>query len=319
VTRYLVRRLLETIPLIIGVIVLVFFLVHAAPGDPIALLAGDRSTAEFQDELRRALGLDRPIPEQLWRYISHLAHGDLGYSFTFQEPVLSLILRRLSPTLLLMGTSFLLSTVLGVWLGVWTAVRPSSWGWNGVTVLSLLGYSIPSFWLGEVVLLIFGALLGWFPIAGMRSLGSNSAWPVWLDIAWHLVLPVIVLTAFYIALISRLTRATMLEVLEQDYVVAARGKGLSLRSVVYRHALRNALLPVTTVLGLQLGTMVAGFVFVETVFAWPGLGRLTYEVIIARDYPVIIGLFIVISISVIATNLVADLLYAALDPRIRYD
>jgi peptide/nickel transport system permease protein len=170
-----------------------------------------------------------------------------------------------------------------------------------------------------VVLLVFGALLGWFPIAGMRSLGGSDTVPAWLDLVWHLVLPVLVLTAFYIALIARLTRATMLDVLDQDYVVAARGKGLSLRSIVYRHALRNALLPVTTVLGLQLGSMIAGFVLVETVFAWPGLGRLTYEVIIARDYPVIIGLFITISISVIATNLLTDLLYAFIDPRIRYD
>lgn len=318
-TRYLLRRLLETVPLVIGVIVLVFLLVHAAPGDPIAHLAGDRSTAEFQDELRQKLGLDRPLPEQLWRYLSHVARGDLGYSFTFQEPVLTLILRRLSPTLLLMGTSFLVSAVLGVWIGIWTAVRAASWRWNGMTVLSILGYSIPSFWLGEVLLLVFGALLGWFPIAGMSSLGAHGERSFWLDVAWHLVLPVATLTAFYIALISRLTRAAMLEVLDQDYIVAARGKGLSLRSIVYGHALRNALLPVTTVLGLQLGTMVAGFVLVETVFAWPGLGRLTYEVIIARDYPVIIGLFIVISLSVIATNLVTDLVYALIDPRIRYD
>jgi peptide/nickel transport system permease protein len=319
VTRYVGRRLIETIPLIFGVVVLVFFLVHAAPGDPIALLAGDRSTAEFQDELRRTLGLDRPLAEQLGRYLSRLAHGDLGYSFTFQEPVLGLILRRLPPTLILMGTSFLMSAVLGVWIGVWTAVRATSWRWNSLNVLSLLGYSIPSFWLGEVLLLVFGARLGWFPIAGMRSLGGSGAIPEWLDLVWHLALPVLVLTAFYIALIARLTRAAMLDVLDHDYVVAARGKGLSLRSIVYRHALRNALLPVTTVLGLQLGSMIAGFVLVETVFAWPGLGRLTYEVIIARDYPVIIGLFIVISLSVIATNLVTDLLYAFIDPRIRYD
>jgi peptide/nickel transport system permease protein len=218
-----------------------------------------------------------------------------------------------------MGTSFLMSAVLGVWIGVWTAVRATSWRWNSLNVLSLLGYSIPSFWLGEVLLLVFGARLGWFPIAGMRSLGGSGAIPEWLDLVWHLALPVLVLTAFYIALIARLTRAAMLDVLDHDYVVAARGKGLSLRSIVYRHALRNALLPVTTVLGLQLGSMIAGFVLVETVFAWPGLGRLTYEVIIARDYPVIIGLFIVISLSVIATNLVTDLLYAFIDPRIRYD
>jgi peptide/nickel transport system permease protein len=319
VTRYLVRRLLEAVPLVIGVIVLVFVLVHAAPGDPIAHLAGDRSTAEYQDELRQKLGLDRPLPEQLWRYLTHVARGDLGYSFTFQEPVLTIILRRLYPTLLLMGASFVTSAILGVWLGVWTAVRAGSWAWNGVTVLSIIGYSIPSFWLGEVLVLVFGALLGWFPIVGMTSLTVDRGPGLWLDIAWHLVLPVATLTSFYIALISRLTRAAMLDVLNQDYIVAARGKGLSLRRIVYRHGLRNALLPVTTVLGLQLGTMIAGFVLVETVFAWPGLGRLTYESIVARDYPVIIGLFIAISVSVIMTNLVTDLVYVLVDPRIRYE
>jgi peptide/nickel transport system permease protein len=307
------------VPLVVGVVVLVFLLVHAAPGDPIAHLAGDRATKEFQDELRRALGLDRPLPEQLWRYLAHVARGDLGYSFTFQEPVLDLILRRLWPTLLLMGTSFVVSAVLGVWIGIWTAVRSTSRFWNGVTVVSIVGYSIPSFWLGEVLVLVFGALLGWFPIVGMSSLATQGRLALVADVAWHLVLPVATLTAFYIALISRLTRAAMLEVLDQDYVVAARGKGLSLRAIVYRHALRNALLPVTTVLGLQLGTMIAGFVLVETVFAWPGLGRLTYEAIVARDYPVISGLFIVVSCSVIAANLLTDLLYAAIDPRIRYE
>jgi peptide/nickel transport system permease protein len=319
VIRYLVRRLLEAVPLVVGVVVLVFLLIHAAPGDPIAHLAGDRATAEFQDQLRRTLGLDRPLSEQLWRYLAHVARGDLGYSFTFQEPVLTLILRRLSPTLLLMGTSFVVSAVLGVWIGVWTAVRATSRVWNGVTVVSIVGYSIPSFWLGEVLVLVFGALLGWFPIVGMSSLTAQGELASVLDIAWHLVLPVATLTAFYIALISRLTRAAMLEVLDQDYVVAARGKGLPLRAIVYRHGLRNALLPVTTVLGLQLGTMIAGFVLVETVFAWPGLGRLTYEAIVARDYPVINGLFIVVSCSVIVANLLTDLLYAFIDPRIRYE
>lgn len=315
---YITRRVAETIPLMIGVTILVFLLVHAAPGDPVSLLAGDRSTLEYQAELRARLGLDRPVLEQLAVYLQSVAAGDLGYSFTFRQSVLSLIGDRLPPTLLLMSLAFVISAVVGVWTGVWTAVGRRSRLWSAVSVLSLVGYSIPSFWLGTVLVLVFGAFLGWFPTVGMASLSELSGPERWLDVAMHLVLPVLTLATYYLALISRLTRASMLEVLDQDFVLAARGKGLGGRAVTYRHALRNALLPVVTVLGLQLGTMVAGFVLVETVFSWPGLGRLTFEAIVARDYPVITGLFIVISLSVIAANLLTDVLYAFIDPRIRY-
>ena len=316
--RYLMRRLLQVILLFFAVAVLTFILIHLAPGDPIAFLAGERSTAEFQAQLRHDLGLDQPVQVQLERYLSRLALGDMGYSFSFHQPVLALILARVPATLLLVGASVVLSMVLGVWIGVQTAVHARSLGWNVVTVASLIGYSLPSFWLGQVLILLFAVSLNWFPIVGMTSLAGYIGARHWLDVAQHLVLPVTTLTAFNLALIARLTRASMLEVLEQDYMLAARGKGLSSRIVIYRHGLRNALLPVITVLGLHLGSMIAGVVLVETVFGWPGLGRLTHDAIMARDYPVVSGMFLFVSESVILANLATDLIYGLIDPRIRY-
>jgi peptide/nickel transport system permease protein len=317
-TRYLMRRVLQAIPLSIGVIVLTFVLIRLAPGDPIAVLAGERSTAEYQAQLRRDLGLDRPLPVQLVRYLGSILTGNLGYSFSLQQSVLSLVLQRLPATLLLMGASLALSVTLGVWIGVRTAVRPHAPGSHAAAVGALVGYSLPSFWLGEILILVFAVWLQWFPLVGMSSLGRLSGFAYWADVAWHLVLPTATITAFNLALFARLVRASMREVLEQDFIVAARGKGLPSRRVVYGHALRNALLPVVTIFGLNLGTMLAGFVLVETVFGWPGLGRLTFDAIAARDYPVIGGMFVFLSEAVIVANLLTDLLYGAIDPRIRY-
>ena len=318
--RYIAWRAIQTIPLLIGIVVLVFLLVHLAPGDPTAALAGDRADLEYQQRLRERLGLDQPLAVQLGLYLGTVARGDLGYSFTYREPVLDLILDRLPPTLLLMSVAFVLSAFIGIWVGTWTAARRGSRRWGAVGVAAVAGYSIPSFWLAIILVLFFGAYLRWFPIVGMTSLTSRATDPlsVGLDIAHHMVLPVLTLTVYYVALISRLTRSSMNDTLHQDYILAARGKGLSERDVVYRHALRNALLPVVTVLGLQFGAMIAGFVVVEVVFAWPGLGRLTYDAILARDYPVVMGLFIILSIAVILANLLTDVLYAFIDPRIRY-
>jgi ABC-type dipeptide/oligopeptide/nickel transport system permease component len=318
VARYLVRRLAWAVMISVVAVVLTFLLIHAAPGDPIGILAGERSTPEYQEQLRQQLGLDQPLPVQLVRYLQRLAHGDLGYSFTYQAPVADVIASRVPPTLLLMGVSLAAATVLGIWLGVQTAVGKRSPGWNLVTILSLVGYSVPAFWLGQVLILVLGVGLGWFPILGMTSGIGMSGLAYVLDVAWHMVLPATTLIVIEIALISRLTRAATLEVLGQDFVLTARGKGLGQRRVVYGHALRNALLPVVTVLGLELGWIVAGFVVIETAFSWPGLGRLTFDSINARDYPVITGLFIVVTVSVVVANLLTDLVYVLIDPRIRY-
>lgn len=317
--RYFARRLLWAIVVAFASVVLTFVLIHTAPGNPVGILAGEQSTAAFQRQLTHQLGLDQPLPAQLAIYLGRLLRGNFGYSFTFQAPVLALILARLPATLLLMGTSLAISTPVGAWVGTWAAVQRRSLRWNVITMLSVVGFSIPAFWLGQVLILLFGVELGWFPILGMTSLSQSGGVVVqWGQIVWHLVLPVCTLSVFEIALISRLTRASMLEVLEQDFMLAARGKGLRWRRVVYHHGLRNALLPVVTVFGLELGSLVAGFVVVETVFSWPGLGSLTFQAITARDYPVITGLFIIVSISVIVANLLTDALYVVIDPRIRY-
>jgi peptide/nickel transport system permease protein len=318
VAIFLVRRLAWAIVVSVAAIVITFLLVHVAPGSPVAILAGERSTREFQEQLTRQLGLDQPLSVQLARYLVQIFHGNLGYSFTFQAPVLSIILTRLPATLLLMGTSLAISTPVGAWIGTWAAVKRKSLRWNFITMASIVGYSTPAFWLGQVLILLLGVRLGWFPIIGMSSTLATHGVIRWGDIAWHLVLPALTLSVFEVALISRLTRASMLEVLDQDYMITARGKGLNWRRVIYGHGLRNGLLPVITVFGLELGSLVAGFVVIETVFSWPGLGRLTFEAINARDYPVITGLFIFVSISVVVANLVTDLVYLVADPRIRY-
>jgi peptide/nickel transport system permease protein len=318
VAIFLVRRLAWAIVVSVAAIVITFLLVHLAPGSPVAILAGERSTREFQEQLTRQLGLDQPLSVQLARYLIQIFHGNLGYSFTFQAPVLSIILTRLPATLLLMGTSLAISTPLGAWIGTWAAVKRKSLRWNFITMASIVGYSTPAFWLGQVLILLLGVRLGWFPIIGMSSTLATHGIIRWGDVAWHLVLPALTLSVFEVALISRLTRASMLEVLDQDYMITARSKGLNWRRVIYGHGLRNGLLPVITVFGLELGSLVAGFVVIETVFSWPGLGRLTFEAITARDYPVITGLFIFVSISVVVANLLTDLVYVVADPRIRY-
>lgn len=317
-TRYLQRRLAQALLMSVGVLVLTFVLVRASPGDPIVYLTGERSSPEYQAQLRKDLGLDQPLHVQLVKYLSHVTRGDLGHSFVFQQSVLSLILQRVPPTLLLMAASLVLSTLLGVLAGVHTAVHPRSGTSNAITVGSLVGYSLPSFWLAEIMMLFFAVRLQWFPLVGMSSLARYTGLRYWIDVGWHMVLPTATLTAFNLALFVRLTRASMREVLDQDYIVSARGKGLSERVVIYRHGLRNALLPVVTVFGLNLGSMLAGFVLVENVFGWPGLGRLTFEAISTRDFPLISGLFVFVSEAVILANLLTDLTYAFIDPRIRY-
>jgi len=315
---YFARRLVWAVVIAIIAVMITFFLIHLAPGSPVSFLAGDRATPQYQALLRHQLGLDQPLPVQLYRYLTRLAHGDLGYSFTYQAPVSTVILSRLPATLLLMGTSLVLATGGGIWIGVRTAVGRRAAVWNAATVASLIGYSLPPFWFGQVLILVFGVTLGWFPILGMSSQLSATGWTHVVDIAWHLVLPAVTLGLIEMALISRLTRSAMIEVLDQDYIITARGKGLSWHRVTYRHALRNALLPVVTVFGLELGWLVAGFVVVETVFSWPGLGRLTFDAITARDYPVITGLFILVTFTVVAANLLSDVVYMIVDPRIRY-
>jgi len=317
---YILRRMLQAVPLLLVVIVITFLLVHTAPGDPVDILSGNmETTAEFREELRAEFGLDRPLIVQLGTYIGKVLTLDLGYSLRYRQDVFGLIMSRLPATLLLMGTALVLSSLFGILLGAIAARRPYSLTDNAATFTALAGYSMPVFWLGQLVLLVFALQLAWFPTQGMVSLRAPSEGLArWLDIGHHLVLPALTYSVYNLTLIFRLTRSRMQETLAEDYIVAARAKGVPERSVVYRHALSNALLPVVTVIGLNFGFMLAGSVLTETVFAWPGLGRLMYESIMARDYPILMGLFIFISFLVILANVVTDIVYALIDPRVVY-
>jgi peptide/nickel transport system permease protein len=316
---YVVRRILEAFPLIFGVIFLTFMIIHIAPGDPVFILAGEGASPEYIDRVREYLGMNKSLLEQFFMYMGAVLRGDLGYSFMFRQPVLQLVLQRIPATLLLMGAAIAISSTVGVILGVFSSKRPYSLQDSLTTSISLFGYSLPVFWLAQILLLIFAITLGWFPTHGMFSAREElTEIENVLDVVHHLTLPALALAMSNLALITRLTRASMLEVLRQDFITSAWAKGLDEKSVLYRHAFRNALLPVVTMLGLNVGMMLTGAVLTETVFGWPGLGRLMYEAINTRDYPVLMGNFIIVSVSVVSVNLVTDLVYALLDPRIRH-
>jgi peptide/nickel transport system permease protein len=316
---YLLRRLLQIGPMLLGLLTLTFILIHLAPGGPVVALSGEFSTAEYQRELEARYGLDRPLPERYLRYLGQVLQGDLGVSYYYKTPVLEVILARLPATLLLVLPAVTISSGLGIWLGVQAARRPGSLSDLGVNVATLTAFAIPVFWLAQLLVLLLAVHLNWFPVQGMRNVRANyQGLQLWLDVAWHLTLPVLTMTLHQLALTTALTRAGMRNEMGQDYVRTARAKGLPGRQVLYGHALRNALLPVVTVIGGRVGFLLAGAVLTETVFAWPGLGRLVVSASLNRDYPVVLGLFICISLLVLLANLVTDLVYAWLDPRIRY-
>jgi peptide/nickel transport system permease protein len=318
---YVVRRLLQSIPLVLFVMAINFVIIHAAPGDPITYLYGSSAevSAEQMQRLRQDLGLTQPLYVQYVLYLRQLARGDLGFSVINRKPVLDLILERIPATLVLMSAAFVFSVVVGGLWGVISAVNARTHVDYWVTIASLFGYSMPTFWLGLLLILIFSLQLGWFPTMGMTTLGRERAGLAGLaDVAHHLVLPTITLGMFYLAIYARLIRASMLEVLGQEFITTAWSKGLPANAVYYKHALRNALLPVITVAGLQIGFMFTGAVLTETIFAWPGMGGLTYQAILQRDYALLMGLFLMVSVCVILMNLATDLVYTFVDPRIRY-
>jgi len=319
VVRYILGRLLQAIPLLFWVIVINFMIIHLAPGDPVSFLAGQyEATPEYIESMRREYGLDKPLLTQLGVYLFKVIQGDFGYSMRFQQPVLALIFSRLPATFLLMGTGLVIASVLGVFLGIFYT-RRSEVSENTAILIAIAGHSMPTFWLGQILLIIFSLHLGLFPTQGMMSMRvQETGLSAVLDVLHHLVLPALTYATYHLTLIFRLTRAKMLEILSQDYVITARGKGLDRRTILYRHALPNAILPVVTVIGVNVGFMLAGSVLTETVFGWPGMGRLMYEGVLARDYPVLLGLFIVISVMVVLANLATDIVYALIDPRVAY-
>jgi len=318
--RYVVKRSLEAIPSIIIVILISFFIVRLAPGDPAMMIAGEAASPETVAAIRTALGLDKPIWEQLLLYIQQLVQGNLGYSYAQHTSVLSLILSRLPNTLLLVGLAITLGVIIGVSLGCVAASKPYSMRDTTLTIWSLASYAAPSFWVAQMFILLFAVAIPIFPAGGYENLRAGlTGWALNADILWHVVLPVVTLLVAYMAEQYRLTRASMLEVLGQDYITTARAKGVNRRTVVFVHGLRNALLPIVTLTGLRFGSIFTGAVLTEVVFGWPGVGRLMYDSVVTRDYNVVLGCFLFVSSFVVVGALVTDLLYAALDPRIRYD
>ncbi len=313
--RYLIQRVLGAIPLLIGVSLIIFAILHLAPGDPLSVYAENPAvTKEALDNIRESFGLDRPLPEQYVRWFTSFIRGEWGYSMRTNNPAFDDALSRLPATVLLSGSAFLLALVVALPLGIVSAVKRYSWIDHTATFFSFLGISTPVFWLGLMAQLVFAVELGWLPSAGMTTVGDGSLG----DQLRHLILPASVLSLAFVAGWSRYVRSSMIEVLDLDYVRTARAKGLREWAVVNRHALKNALIPVVTVIALDFAVLFSGAVITETIFAWPGLGRLFVESMTGRDYPVLLGLLMFGSFGLILINLVTDLLYASLDPRVRY-
>ena len=320
ISNYVLRRLIHTLPLILCVIIFNFLLIHLAPGDPIQSLVGEFPAPEaYVAQMRKAFGLDQPLPVQLLLYVRNVLKGDLGFSFYYKQPVLTVILDRVPATLLLMAPAIVFSAFVGVLFGILSSRKPYSLSDNAISTFSLFGYCVPAFWLGQMLMVIFSINLGWLPSQGLRTLGTDmEGIPAFLDRISHLLLPVAALAIRHVAVNTRMMRSSMLEVSHEDYVTVARAKGLGEKEVIVRHMLPNALLPVVTIIGVDVGFLFTGSVLVETVFGWPGIGRLMYESIVKRDYPVLMGNFLITTVLVVVVNLAVDLIYVWLDPRVKY-
>ncbi|MBW2154441.1 MAG: ABC transporter permease [Deltaproteobacteria bacterium] len=308
------------IVLMIAVLILNFLLIHIAPGDPADTIAGEMggATEEMLAQIRTIYGLDKSLPQQICIYLGKAARGNLGNSFFFDMPVTELILQRVPATILLVMSALILSVLMGTFMGILSAQRPNSIFSHLITVLSLIGYSAPVFWTGLMLLILFSSVIPLFPTSGMYDVLVEGGFPILqLDILHHLVLPMLTLAIVHLAIYSRLSRASMLDVMGSDYIRTARAKGMSKRNVVYKQALRNAVIPVITMTGLQMSRMFAGAILVETVFSWPGLGQLAFESIVRRDQPTLLGVLFFSTLIVIVMNILTDLSYAWIDPRIR--
>jgi ABC-type dipeptide/oligopeptide/nickel transport system permease component len=306
VVRFLVRRLALTVLVLFGVATLVFSLIHLIPGDPAQAMLGEAASQKDVEDLRQRLGLDRPLVDQYGRFLRGVLHGDLGTSFRTGEPVTTQILERMPATMELAAAAMLVAIAVALPLGVAGAARRGTFIDHSAMALALSGVSIPNFWLGPLLAIVFAVELGWLPVSG------RGTWA-------HLVLPAISLGAALAAILARMMRATLLEELRELYVVAARARGVSRARAVMRHAFRNSLIPVVTIIGLQFGAVLTGAVITETIFAWPGIGRLLIQSIGFRDYPLVQGCILLIAVTYVAVNLLTDLLYGVLDPRIRYE
>lgn len=310
---YLGRRLISSVFVMLMVAIFVFSLLYLTPGDPAAIIAGDQASPEVVDRIRQSLRLDEPYLVRFGGWLFQVAQGDLGTSIYTRQPIIDQIAQRFGPTLSLMVMSMLLSVLIAIPLGVVAAWKQNSWIDRGVMIFSTLGFSIPVFVVGYLLAYFLGLKFKWFPVQGYAPL-SAGVWP-WMR---HLVLPSIALGSAFIGLLARMTRAAMLQVLSQDYVRTARAKGLGQRDILFHHALKNAAVPITTVVGLGIAGLISGAVVTESVFALPGLGRMTADAILRRDYPVIQSLILLFSLNYLVINLLVDLAYTLFDPRVRY-
>ena len=304
--RFLSLRVLLAIPAIWLIVTMVFLLAHIVPGDPVQQMLGDGARAEDVQQLRHTLGLDLPLPQQYAKYLANVARGNLGESIRFQQPVARVILSHYPATLELALVALLVCAAIGIPAGILAAHRRGKLTDHAVAVFTLFGLSVPNFALGPVLILLFAVIIGWLPVSGRGGIS-------------HLILPAVTLGAALAAILTRMVRTAVIEELSSDYVRTARAKGLSEAAVLFRHAFRNALIPILTILGLQFGTLLAGTIVTEKIFAWPGIGRLAVQAIDSRDYPLLQGCILLIAISYVAVNLLTDLVYAFVDPRVRLE
>ncbi|MBU0686975.1 MAG: ABC transporter permease [Candidatus Margulisbacteria bacterium] len=318
--KFVIRRLLQLIPLLIGISLISFFVIHLAPGDPTNLFVDPSVQPEELARIRANFGLDKPVIVQYFYWLKNVLRGDFGTSYFTGKPVVLEIAERLPATLLLMVSSMLITLIITIPLGVYSAVKKGKFFDQFFTVFSFAGMAIPSFWLGLMLMLLFAVQLHWFPAVGMFSYQLKDA--VWyikaLDVMHHMFLPLLTMTILSLAGMSRYQRAAMLEVLKEEYIKTARAKGLPEKVVIFKHALRNALIPTVTILGLSLSGLFSGAFIIETIFAWPGMGRLGVQAIFSRNYPLIMGVVMLSAVLIALGNLLADIGYALVDPRIRY-
>jgi ABC-type dipeptide/oligopeptide/nickel transport system permease component len=330
---YFIQRLAGTIPVMLLISLLVFLLIHAAPGDPTLLLLGEETNAADVAKAKERWGLDQPIYVQYWRFVKSAATGDFGKSFKYAEPVVNVIKTRLPATIELAVFAIIIATLLAIPLGVWAGAKPNSWIDNLGTTCGLFGISMPSFWLGIMLILLLAGVLNILPTSGRSTYGiagpeqsgfyivdsiMQKNWPAVWDALTHLFLPALALGVNMLGILMRVTRSSILEVMNEDFIRTARAKGLPENNVIWRHVTSNALIPVITVVGLELGTLLSGSIIVETVFAWPGGGSLLITALNARDYPLVTGIVMTYTMAFVTINLIIDGLYAVVDPRIRY-
>jgi ABC-type dipeptide/oligopeptide/nickel transport system permease component len=330
---HLLRRIIGTIPVVLLISLLVFLLIHAAPGDPADLLLSDEASAQDIAEARHRWGLDQPIYVQYLRFLANMLSGNFGISFRFSDPVISVIGERLPATIELAVVSLLIALILGIPLGVWAGAKPNSWADNLGSFFGFFGISMPSFWFGIMLILVVAGYLNWLPSSGRSTYGIARGaetgfyiagslvagnWRAAWDGLQHIFMPAIALGTNMMGIIMRVTRSSVLEVVHEDYIRTARAKGVGERRVLWRHVLKNALIPIVTVVGLELGTLLSGSIIVESVFSWPGSGSLLITAIQSRDYPLITGTVVIYTVAFVMINFTIDILYAVFDPRIRF-